>query len=248
MSEPAPAAGLDAPGWAADSTLLITGGGKGIGAAVCQAFVRAGGEVISLGRSPARGPRIRSHRVELGDAAALDGVLATLVDSGAPVRYLVNNASLREPRPLAEADRDHWRQTFEVNLFAPMEICRSIAPRLPSGGAVVNITSGAARHLSRGTAAYAASQAALEAASTVLARDLAGSGVRVNTVAPGPTRTPGLSRAVRAGQSLDEERLSGRIPLGRIGDADEIAAAVMFLLSPASGFVTGQVLPANGGL
>ncbi|MFB7666279.1 SDR family NAD(P)-dependent oxidoreductase [Kitasatospora sp. NPDC056138] len=248
MSERAmPAAPRD-PGWAAGSTLLVTGAGAGIGAAVCRAFTLAGGEVINLGRSPARGPGVRNHLVDLGDAEAVDAVLAELDRAGTPVRYLVNNASLRQTRSLDGADRAHWRETFEVNLFTPMELCRTVGGRLPSGGAIVNVTSGAARHLSAGTAAYAASQAALEAASTVLARELAERGVRVNTVAPGPTDTPGLRRAVDSGQSLDETRLAERIPLRRLGQAEEIAAVIMFLLSPASGFVTGQVLPANGGL
>ncbi|MBC3839454.1 SDR family oxidoreductase [Streptacidiphilus sp. 4-A2] len=245
-------ADLPGPRWAAGATLLVTGGGAGIGAALCRAFTAAGGEVINLGRTPAQGPGVRNHLVDLGDRDALDSVLnsvlAELEDTGAPVRYLVNNASLRRVQPLGGADRAHWQETFEVNLFAPMELCRTVGDRLPSGGAIVNVSSGAARHLSAGTAAYAASQAALEAASTVLARELAGRQVRVNTVAPGPTSTPGLRRAVERGQSLDEAGLAGRIPLGRLGAAEEIAAVIMFLLSPASGFVTGQVLPANGGL
>ncbi|MBB4888428.1 SDR family oxidoreductase [Streptomyces netropsis] len=260
MSEPSgPPTGPAGPLWADGTTLLVTGGGAGIGAALCRAFTAAGGQVISLGRTPAalpggdKGsangvPTVRSHHVDLGDPDALDAVLDDLECSGTPVRYVVNNASLRAPQALADADRHHWRETFEVNLFAPMEICRRIGARLPEGGAIVNVTSGAARHLSPGTAAYAASQAALEAASAVLGRELAARGVRVNTLAPGPTGTPGLRRAVERGHSLDEAGLAGRIPLGRLGQADEIAAAIMFLLSPAAGFVTGQVLAANGGL
>jgi NAD(P)-dependent dehydrogenase (short-subunit alcohol dehydrogenase family) len=234
--------------WAAGRTLIVTGGGAGIGAALCQAFTDAGGDVISIGRSPARQPRTRSRLVELGDIGALDAVLDDLARDGNPPHYLVNNASLRDARRLADTDRAHWRETFEVNLFAPMEICRRLSGRLPEGGAIVNVTSGAARHLSPATAAYAASQAALEAASAVLARELADRGIRVNTVAPGPTLTPGLRRAVQAGQSLDEERLAERIPLRRLGRATDIAAVIMFLLSPAAGFVTGQLIPVNGGL
>jgi NAD(P)-dependent dehydrogenase (short-subunit alcohol dehydrogenase family) len=267
---PAPAGFPPATHWAAGSTLLLTGGGAGIGAALCRAFTAAGGDVISLGRSPAAepdardapsaagtpdgrpAPRVHSHLVELGDAAALnrtlDRVVHELRDGDRQLRYLVNNASLRRTRQLRDADRAHWREIFEVNLFAPMELCRVLVPLLADGGAVVNVSSGAARHLSPGTAAYAASQAALEAATTVLAGELAPRDVRVNTVAPGPTLTPGLERAVQRGESLDADTLATRIPLGRLGRAEEVAATVMFLLSPAAGFVTGQTLAANGGL
>lgn len=229
--------------WIEGRTLLITGGGAGIGAAIGTMFLKHGGRVLQLGRSPL--PEARNWTVDLADAAR---VCAVLDEIDEPVDFVVNNASYRQVAPLADATSQLWWHTFAVNLFAPMEICRRVAERMPAGGGVVNISSGAARHLSPGTAAYAASQSALEAATVVLAKELAARSIRVNTVAPGPTDTPGLAAAIESRQSLPATELAGRIPLGRLGAPEDVAATVLFLLSPAAGFVTGQLVGVNGGL
>ncbi|GAB3901096.1 hypothetical protein GCM10029964_089400 [Kibdelosporangium lantanae] len=134
--------------WIDGRTLVITGGGAGIGAAIATMFAKHGGRVLQLGRSPLALPEVRNWTVDLSNATALDAVLGEIDELGGAIDFVVNNASYREVAPLDVATPDIWHQTFQVNLFAPMEICRRMCGRMSSGGGVVNISSGAARHLS----------------------------------------------------------------------------------------------------
>ncbi|GHF56303.1 NAD(P)-dependent dehydrogenase (short-subunit alcohol dehydrogenase family) [Amycolatopsis bartoniae] len=243
--------------------LVVTGGSRGIGAALCVLAAERGYDVVinfaSDGRAAeevasrvrARGRRALTVR---GDVSRADDV-AELFDAAAelgPLAGVVNNAAItgNTPGRLDEQSPETVRRVLDVNVAGVIFSCQEAVRRLSTryggaGGVIVNVSSTAARTGSPGEwTHYAATKAAVETLTVGLAHEVAREGIRVNAVAPGLVDT-GLHAA--AGMPDRVSRLAPAIPLGRAGQPEEIAEAALWLLSPASSYVTGTVLTVGGG-
>jgi 3-oxoacyl-[acyl-carrier protein] reductase len=242
-----------------DATVVVTGASSGIGAAVARAFGTAGAHVVVHYGSDADGAAATLAAVEAAagtgqaiqadvrDPDQLEQLLEETATARGKIDVLVNNAGgLVARRPLQDADPSYVDEVLTLNLASVATASRIAAPHLPAGGAIVNISSMAARMGGgTGTALYSASKGGVEALTRALAKELAPAQVRVNAVAPGIIRTPFHTR------HTDEsvlERQRELIPLGRLGEPEDCAGPVLFLAHPqASGYVTGHVLAVNGG-
>ncbi|MEU8631197.1 SDR family oxidoreductase [Amycolatopsis sp. NPDC048633] len=244
-------------------TLIVTGGSRGIGAAICSLAASRGYDVV-VNYSGDPGPAedvaslVREHGRQAlavrADVSVEDDVRALFDAASAlgPVKALVNNAAIvgNTPGRLDSYDVEVVRRTLDVNVTGVFLCCREAVRRMSTryggdGGAIVNISSTAARTGSAGEwVHYAASKAAVDTLTFGLAQEVAGEDVRVNAVAPGMIHT-GLHEA--AGLPDRMAKYAPQIPLGRAGQPAEIAEAVLFLLSPASSFTTGAVLDVGGG-
>ena len=236
-------------------TALVTGGASGIGLAIARGLVDRGFGVVVTGRTqPAED--LGTHLDFLGvDHAAPDAAERVAAEAGAlerfgPLTALVNNVGRRHNDAIGELERDSLLETLALNTVAPMLLTGRLAPRLGEArGAVVNVSSRLAVVGMAGVAGYAASKGALNAFTVAAAVELGPLGVRVNAVAPGMTKTP-LIEAWLAEQPdpvAAEAQVADRVPLGRLGRPEDVTGAAVFLASPESGFITGAVLPADGG-
>ncbi len=243
--------------------LVVTGGSRGIGAAICELAANRGYDVVvnfSGDPAPAEevAERVRSHgaqalahRADVSDEQQVGDLFSAAAELG-PLVGLVNNAGVtgNTPGRLDEQSVETVRRVLDINVTGVFLCCREAVRRLStryggSGGAIVNVSSTASRNGSAGEwVHYAASKAAVNTLSLGLAREVADEGIRVNVVSPGLVDT-GLHAA--AGMPDRVERLSPVIPLGRAGQPEEIAAAVLWLLSPEASFTVGAVLEVGGG-
>lgn len=235
-------------------TLVLTGASRGIGHAIARRFAEAGWRLLTVSREGPppncpRNPAVHEHvAADLGAPEALAPLCEELAARarGWPIGALVNNAGIspkidgRKPTALG-ADLDHWRHVLEVNLLAPVALSRMLADRLAeANGAVVNVTSIAGHRVHPfAGAAYAASKAALLAATRELAAEMAPRGVRVNAVAPGEIATPMIGP--------EYSSLLPAIPMGRFGTPEEVASVVWQLCQPDFGYVTGTEVFVTGG-
>jgi NAD(P)-dependent dehydrogenase (short-subunit alcohol dehydrogenase family) len=241
---------------------VVTGGSRGIGAAVVARLARRGHAVLFTYTSDQEGAD------EVADAAARAGAVAVplrcdVADPDAPARILdaaaelgeptvlVNNAGITGPLgPLATVTDETLARVLEVNLAAVMRLCREAVVRWGAepgpGRSIVNVSSIAARTGAPGEYTwYAASKAGLEAFTVGLAKEVGASGIRVNAVSPGTTAT---TIHARAGRPNRAEEVGARTPLGRPGQPDEVAAAIEWLTTAEASYVTGTVLDVAGGL
>jgi len=244
--------------------LIVTGGGRGIGAQIALGAARGGTPVALLYHSrpqdaasvvreiEAAGGRAIAIRADVGREADVAGAFTAAESALGPLGGLVNNAVLAgPPRTLAELPGGELEDVFRTNVFGAFFCCREAARRLStnnggSGGGIVTLSS--AHAVNTGAPGnwvhFAASKASLETMSRGLARELAGQGIRVNVVRPGVIATP--SRLGQPREHLD--RALAQIPLARMGTTGEVAAAVLWLLSEHASYVTGAVLDVAGGL
>ncbi len=233
-------------------TALITGATSGIGAAAARLLARAGATVIVAGRDVAGGQKVvaeitsaggqaRFAPVDLGDLGSV-GKLATSVGE---VDVLVNNAGIFPTGPTVEQDPAVFDQALAVNVRAPYFLTAALVPRMMAKkwGSIVNVTTMAAEIGMPGLSVYSASKAALASLTRTWAAEFAAGGVRVNSVAPGPTRTEKVVRLMGAAV----EQLGQGTPLGRMANPEEIAEVILFLASDRSSYVTGITLAADGG-
>lgn len=235
---------------------VITGGGRGLGAGVAASMLRAGADVVVLQRSePAAdldrlarrlGRSVRWHELDLADADAVETV-ATRVLADGPVHMLVNNAGMQYRTPAVDFPLEGFDAVLQVNLRSAFQLCQLFGrPMLERGaGRIVNVASLLSFQGGITVPAYAASKGALAQLTKALSNEWAGRGVTVNAVAPGYMATE-LNAALIADQ-VRNRQISERIPIGRWGRPEDIGGAVVFLCSPAAGYVSGVVLPVDGG-
>jgi len=233
---------------------LVTGASGGIGAAVARALHAAGAEVALSGtrEDPLRalaaelGSRAHVVPANLADPAAVEQLGKDAQTALGGLDILVNNAGITRDQLLMRMSDTDWQAVLDVNLTAAMRLCRAaMRPMMKARcGRIVNITSVVGATGNPGQTNYAAAKAGLVGFSKSLAAEVASRGITVNAVAPGFIATPMTDRL-----SDDQKAaLTGRIPAGRLGTPDDVAAAVVYLASPGAGYVTGATLHVNGGM
>lgn len=243
---------------------VITGAGRGIGAATALRLADAGHHLVLTylqdrqscedvaRRARAVGVRALVIGVDAAEPDDVDQLFATAVERFGTISGVVNNAgSTLHIGPLADTSVGIIRRVIEVNLLGTVLCCRAAAAIMSTerggrGGAIVNVSSAAATTGSPGEYVhYAAAKAGVDALTVGLAKELGGQGIRVNGVAPGPINTEIHAAAGDPGR-LD--RVAGRIPFGRVGEPDEVAGAIAWLLGPDAGYVSGTTVRIAGGM
>ena len=247
---------------------VVTGASRGIGLATARMLAGEGASVLLVGRS--REPLEAAERELEGLAGDARGLAIDVTDPDAAERIvsdcdrrfggidvLVNNAGTSEVRPLATLEDADWQAQWELHVMAPMRLMRTAGPRMGDGGRIVNVCSSSGKRPSLTNAAYSVTKAAELSLSRTFADAYAAAGLLVNAVTPGPVST-GLwteeggmadQMAKARGITRDEaiKAAEGRIPLGRFGGAEEVAAVIVFLCSDRASNVTGAAWSVDGG-
>jgi 2-hydroxycyclohexanecarboxyl-CoA dehydrogenase len=237
---------------------VVTGGAKGIGAAICDRMAGDGFAVavvdIDEGAASERAASLAQaswHSADVGLYQSVRTAVDAVVERWGRIDVLVNNAGWDRVQPFLQNEPDLWDRLVDVNLKGPINLCHASLPHMISegSGAVVNVASDAGRVGSSGEAVYSACKGGVIALTKALAREVARHGIRVNCVCPGPTDTPLLAE-IRSEESGDRiiEAIVRATPLRRLATPEDIAGAVAFFASTAASFVTGQVLSVSGGL
>jgi NAD(P)-dependent dehydrogenase (short-subunit alcohol dehydrogenase family) len=228
---------------------LVTGASRGIGHDLALALAHAGAHVVAGARSIGEFEEEGIHAVELDvrERGSVDGAVASAIERFGKLDVLVNNAGLGTNHDALDATEEEWDELMAVNLKGAFLACQAAGRHMVERGygRIVNISSQAAAVGLRRHAAYSASKAGLEGLTRVLAVEWAPHGVTVNAAAPTFIRTPGTAERLDDPAFLED--VLARIPVGRVGSTTEVAAAVIFLASPAASLITGAVLPVDGG-
>ena len=237
---------------------LVTGGGRGIGRGIVVALADQGHRVaigdINMDTASEAAGAVDGLPVQLDvtDTAAVHAAVDTVERELGAIEILVNNAGWDEFRPFLETEEEFWDRVIELNFKGCLRTCRRVVPRMVEGGygRVVNIGSDAARVGSSLEAVYSGAKGGVVAFSKTLAREVARSGVTVNSVCPGPTETPMLAEIAGSGENSEKvlEAMRRAVPMRRLGRPEDIGPAVAFLCSEKAGFITGQTLSVSGGL
>lgn len=237
-------------------TVLITGGGGGIGRGIAEAFIDNGDRVVLADVDADTVARVASEigasaiALDITDEAAVAAAVEEIASDHGPIDVLVNNAGILSVHgrltDLSVADYD---AIVRVNILGTFAVTQAVARHMTATGtrgAIVNISSIGGRQPTPGMGAYESSKAAVDSITRWAAIELAASGIRVNAVAPGPVLTPMLRLGMPEG-SPERAAWASRIPLGRLADVEDIAPAVLFLAGPGAAHVTGTSLAVDGG-
>jgi 2-hydroxycyclohexanecarboxyl-CoA dehydrogenase len=237
---------------------FVTGGGGGIGAAICRQLTEAGHRVVVADVVEARAQQVAAEidgfgvEVDVTDPGSVAAAVAGAVEALGPIEICVNCAGWDELRPFLDTDEGFQSKVIEVNFAGPVRVTRAVLPGMVerSYGRIVNIGSDAGRVGSSLESVYSGAKGGVIAFTKTIAREFARHGITANTVCPGPTDTPLLSGIVKA--SADADRviagMTKAVPMRRVGKPDDVAPAVVFLASEEAGFITGQTLSVSGGL
>jgi len=227
-------------------TAVVTGGASGIGLACARHLADAGWHVavIDAAQAELEGDRFRVALGDVTDEAGFDAAVASLLDGWPPLKGLVNSAGIARDLPAMATDVALFRKIMDVNITGTFIASKCGAARMAAGGAIVNLSSVSGLRGNKGRVAYGASKAAIVSMTQVMAVELAGRGIRVNAVAPGPIETA-LVKTMHS--AADREQWTRLMALKRYGTPEEIAAVVAFLLSDEAAFVTGTTVVADGG-
>ena len=244
-------------------TVIVTGGGGVTGGATSRRFASEGAQVavsdMNLEAAEkvaadirATGGRATAFACNITDRAQVDAAVAAVEAQLGPIAVLVNNAGWDVFKPFVKTVPAEWAKLIDINLTGALHMLHAVLPGMAARqyGRIVNVASDAARGGSSGEAVYAACKGGLVALSKTLAREHARQGITVNVVCPGPTDTAllaGVAEGARDPAKLIEAFRSA-IPLGRLGQGEDLASAIAFFGSDDAGFVTGQVLRVSGGL
>jgi 3-oxoacyl-[acyl-carrier protein] reductase len=236
---------------------LVTGASGGIGGAIAERLAKDGFTVVvnyagkaepaeaQVRAIEAAGGKAVAHQADIGDAEAVRKMFEMAEAAFGGVDVLVNNAGIMMLAPIADSDDTLFDRQISVNLKGTFNTLREAARRLRDGGRIVNISSSVVGLLQPTYGVYAATKAAVEALTSVLAKELRGRAITVNAIAPGPTAT----KLFLDGKPQDlVDRLAKLAPLERLGQPEDIAAAVAFLAGPDGAWINGQTLRANGGI
>ncbi|NAS21991.1 SDR family oxidoreductase [Herbidospora sp. NEAU-GS84] len=236
---------------------VVTGGTTGIGLAAARRLAADGARVYVVGRREAElkkavdeiGDRAVGVRGDVSDLGDLDRLYATVATEGG-IDVLFVNAGGGEFTRLEDVTEKHFDQTFNTNVKGALFTVQKALPHLREGASVILTGSTAADSGAEAFGVYAASKAAIRSFARTWANELRGRGIRVNALIPGPVETPGINGLAADADGARELKgfLAGQVPLGRMGRPEEIAAAVAFLASDQSSFVTGSELYVDGGL
>jgi len=237
---------------------LVTGGSRGIGRAIAIALADAGADTLINYQSAddaahevicelqKRNVRAKAYKADVADEAQAEAMLAAIKEEFGTVDILVNNAAINRDRSFLKMTRQMWDEVLGVNLNGPFNVTHALLPGMveKNWGRVINIASMNGQTGNFGQANYAVTKGGLIAFTFTLAREFARRGVTVNAVSPGYTvtdMTRGIPQAVA-------DQIKCQIPVGRMGEPEEIASAVVFVASPQASYITGQVIGVNGGM
>lgn len=238
---------------------LVTGAGRGIGAACARAFAEAGASVVIGARTQAQidtvaaeiraaGGNALAQRTDVMREEQLEALVDAAIDTYGRLDIVVNNAGGFPPGPALETSTADFISAFRFNVGSAFALSRIAAPRIVTtagNGAIINISSVAGNFPAPGFAAYGTAKGALSLLTRELAQEFAPK-VRVNAIAVGSTRTEALEYVVRNPEI--ERRMIELTPMARLGEVEDIAACALYLASPASAYVTGDIVAVNGGL
>ncbi|HEY0200718.1 MAG TPA: 2-hydroxycyclohexanecarboxyl-CoA dehydrogenase [Burkholderiaceae bacterium] len=244
-------------------TVIVTGGGGGIGGAASRRFAQEGAKVAVLDLNPEAGEKIAAQirakggqatafQTDITSRASVDAAVAAAQAQLGPIDVLVNNAGWDIFKPFLKTEPTQWDKLIAINLTGALHLHHAVLPGMAERkrGRIVNVASDAARVGSSGEAVYAACKGGLVAFSKTIAREHARHGITVNVVCPGPTDTALLAGVAEGAPNPEKllEAFTKAIPLGRLGQPADLAAAIAFFGSDDASFITGQVVSVSGGL
>lgn len=237
-------------------TALVTGAGRGIGAAIARRLAEDGyGVIVNYARSEeaaravvaeieAKGGRALAVRADVSNEADVRSLVAKAVEAFGPIEALVNNAGLFKLAPLGGIDREHFASQFETNVFGMINVVQAAMDSLAPGARIVNIGSVVSFHSPGGMAVYSATKAAIATTTAVFAKELGPRGISINTLAPGATATEMFADV----PPEMADYIKSRTPMGRFGTPEDVARAASLLLSEDAAWITGQTIEVSGGL
>ncbi|MEF2072241.1 SDR family oxidoreductase [Consotaella aegiceratis] len=235
---------------------FVTGAGQGIGRAIAIAFAREGAEVVALSRTlakmqdlPAIDEAIEPRQLDVTDGEAVRHAVA----NAGRIDILVNCAGWVQNGTILDCSEQDWAESLDQNVTSCFRTIRAVLPQMIDrrGGSIINVASVASSITGvANRAAYGASKAAVIGLTKAVARDVVRTGVRVNALCPGTTHSPSLESRIQASDDPEKmrEEFVARQPMGRLGTAEEMAAAAIYLAGDESAFTTGQMFVVDGGL